>query len=133
MKRTFWLHLLLPLTDFSLGENLFDGLDGLRFVEVWNKGGVQEDICLSLSIRQAIVGAVELGPRVYVLPRYSKLKAVKLGVLRIQFASHILLDNFQRVHKIGHGCREIIRRPGGLGELPQPFSIIGLPIIGHED
>ena len=60
-------------------------------------------------------------------------KAVKLGLLRIQFASHILLDNFQRVHKIGHGCREIIRRPGGLGELPQTFSIIDLPIIGHED
>jgi len=82
---------------------------------------VQEDINLYLGIHQAIVGAVKIGSGVYVLPSYSELKAVKLGVLRIQFASNILFYYIQRVHAIGHGNQEIIRRSGHLCKLPQSF------------
>jgi len=77
MDWTFGLHLLLPLV------YLFDGLNGLRFFELWHEGGVHEDILLSLGVYQAVVRAVEVRSGTDVLPHYSELNAIKFGVISI--------------------------------------------------
>ena len=79
------------------------------------------------------MGAVGIVSSIYIFPHYSELKAVQLRVLWIQPASHILFDYLERVHKIGNEYQEIVRRSGGLSELPQPFQVTGPPIIGDED